>query len=404
MKELVMPATKISSLLTALGALLFSAGALAQEWKPVTGAENIRALFSETTQTATLPSGGKAVANYNADGTGNLQAWGEVFERRWEVKNDNQVCIEIGSETRCFTIEVDASSPASHRATNVATGETIEFDVSGREVTISAPVADAAGSASQPSAEEIAAKLANPNSPMATLTFRLQYRQFAGDLPGASSQDGSTIAFQPSFPFTLDNGDVFFFRPNIPIQLSSPIPTGVPGEFADESGLGDIGFDLAYGRTTKSGMIYAGGVAALLPTASEDALGADRYALGPEFLVGKLSKKYVLGIFPSHVWDVGGSGDADINLTTITAFATYLPGGGWNVGSSPIMTYDHTADQWNIPLNVSVGKTVIWNERPWKLSVEFNYFVEKSDSFGQEWFIGFNIAPVVENVMAKWFQ
>jgi hypothetical protein len=399
-----MKLSRSASTLTVLTALLFAAGALAQEWRPVTGVEDIRALFSETTQTATLPGGGQAVANYNADGTGNLRAWGEVFERRWEVTNDNQVCIDIGSETRCFTIEVDASNRASHRATNVATGETIEFDVSGREVLISAPADGGAGSASQPSAEEIAAKLANPNSPMATLTFRLQYRQFAGDLPGASSQDGSTFAFQPSFPFTLENGDVFFFRPNIPIQLSSPIPTGVPGDFQDESGLGDIGFDLAYGRTTKSGMIYAGGVAALLPTASDDALGADRYALGPEFLIGKLSKKYVLGLFPSHVWDIGGSGDADINLTTITAFATYLPGGGWNVGSSPIMTYDHTADQWNIPLNLSVGKTVIWNERPWKLSVEFNYFVEKSDTFGQEWFIGFNIAPVVENVMAKWFQ
>ena len=135
-----------------------------------------------------------------------------------------------------------------------------------------------------------------------------------------------------------------------------------------------------------------------------DLEAADRFAAGPEFMVGKLSKKYVLGLFPSHMWDVAGSGDADINLTTITAFATYLPGGGWNVGSSPIMSYDHNADQWTIPLNLSVGKTVIWNGRPWKLSVEFNYFVERNDTFGQEWFIGFNAAPVVENVMAKWFQ
>jgi hypothetical protein len=385
--------------------IVFSATTVrAQDWEPVTGVDSIRTVFSDTTQTAELPGGGQAVANYKADGTGVLRAWGEVFERRWEIKGNREVCIEIGRETRCFTIEVDGSDRASYRATNVATGESIEFKVSGQELTVSAPTAGGGGSASQPSAEEIAAKLANPNSPMATLTFRLQYRQFAGDLPGASSQDGSTIAFQPSFPFTLENGDVFFFRPNIPIQLSSPVPTGVPGEFDDASGLGDIGFDLAYGRTTKTGMIYAGGVAALLPTASDDALGADRYALGPEFLIGKLSKKYVLGVFPSHVWDVGGSGDADISLTTITAFATYLPGGGWNIGSSPIMTYDHIADQWNIPLNLSVGKTVFWNERPWKLSVEFNYFVERSDTFGQEWFIGFNIAPVVENVLAKWFK
>lgn len=395
---------QVGKFMFAVGVFVITTNAIAQDWQPVTGAEEIGALFSDTTQTAELPGGGNAVAEYKADGTGVLRAWGEEFQRQWEVRDDREVCLGIGSETRCFTIELDAANPGSYRGTNAASGEIVEFTVAGQEVTVSAPASDDAGGAGKPSAEEIAAKLANPNSPMATLTTRLQYRQFAGDLPGASSQDGATIAFQPSFPFSLDNGDVFFFRPNIPIQMSSPIPTGVPGEYKDESGLGDIGFDLAYGRTTKTGMIYAVGAAALLPTATEDSLGLDRYALGPEFLIGKLSKKYVLGLFPSHVWDVGGSGDADISLTTITAFATYLPGGGWNVGSSPIMTYDHIEDQWNIPLNLSVGKTVIWNERPWKLSVEFNYFVERSDTFGQDWFIGFNIAPVVENVMAKWFE
>jgi hypothetical protein len=30
--------------------------------------------------------------------------------------------------------------------------------------------------------------------------------------------------------------------------------------------------------------------------------------------------------------------------------------------------------------------------------------VEKSDAFGPEWFIGVNVAPVVENVLARWFN
>ena len=89
--------------------------------------------------------------------------------------------------------------------------------MSKREVAMDAAPAGAAGGASQPSAEEIAAKLANPNAPMASLTFRLQHRTFDGDLPEASGQNGTTLAFQPSFPFSLENGDVVFFRPNIPI-------------------------------------------------------------------------------------------------------------------------------------------------------------------------------------------
>jgi len=384
--------------------VLLSGTTHAQDWQPVTGAENVKAPFSDKTHTATLREGKTATAIYNADGTGELRAWGDVIERRWHVEGDDQVCLDIGSETRCFTLEIDASNPDVHRATNITTGETIVFTVSEREVAMDAAPAGTAGGASQPSAEEIAAKLANPNAPMASLTFRLQYRTFDGDLPGASSQDGTAIMFQPTFPFSLENGDVIFFRPNIPIQLSAPTIDPGNGDFKSESGLGDIVFDIAYGRTTKTGMLYAGGIVASLPTATEDALGTDRYSMGPEFMIGKLSKKYVLGIFPSHLWDVGGSGDADVNLTNIQVFGTYLPGGGWNVGISPIMSYDHNSHQWTIPLNFTFGKTVIWSGRPWKLSAEINYYVEQSDAFGPEWFIGINVAPVVENVLARWFK
>ena len=260
------------------------------------------------------------------------------------------------------------------------------------------------GDKPQKSAEEIAAELANPNTPMASLNLKLQYRTFDGALPGASSQSSTTLLFQPSFPFSLDNGDVVFFRPAIPVQLDFSFPDASPSGFGSESGIGDIAFDLAYGRTTKTGMLFAGGIIASLPTATDDALGTDRYTLGPEFMVGKLTKKYVLGIFPNHQWDVGGSGNKEINLTTIQVFGTYLPGGGWNYGSSPIISYDHVAHQWTLPINFSFGKTVLWKNRPWKLSAEINYFVDQPDAFGPQWFIGFNVAPVVENVLAGWFK
>lgn len=85
-------------------------------------------------------------------------------------------------------------------------------------------------------------------------------------------------------------------------------------------------------------------------------------------------------------------------------FYTYLPGGGWNLGTTPIMSYDHISDQWTVPINFTFGKTNIRNGRPWKLSVEINYFVGQPDAFGPEWFIAFSVAPVVENVLASWFQ
>jgi len=174
-------------------------------------------------------------------------------------------------------------------------------------------------------------------------------------------------------------------------------------DFDSKFGLGDSTIDLQYGATTESGFLWSIGATATIPTATDDALGGERWGLGPGFQLGQVTKKFVLGGFLNHQWDLGGSGIKDINLTTLQLFAIYLPGGGWSVGSVPIMSYDHVTDQLIIPLNFVVGKTLKINGRPWKFAIEGNYYVERPDLFGTEWMIGFNITPVVENVLATWF-
>ena len=199
----------------------------------------------------------------------------------------------------------------------------------------------------QKSAEEIAKELANPNTALATLNFKLQFRGFEGNLPGANSQSGTMVLFQPSLPFPFDNGGLVFFRPAIPLIVDQPVFQG--GSFDGESGIGDIVFDLAYAPKNESGLLIAYGVIASLPTATEDSLGSDRYTLGPEYLIGKLTPEYVLGAFPNHQWDIGGSGNKSISLTTVQLFATVIPGGGWNYGTAPIITYDWKIDQATTP-------------------------------------------------------
>ena len=385
--------------------LLLENSALAENWKPIDDAKVLNSLFSDTAFEATLKDGVKATATYNQDGTGELKAWGDTFARSWEVKGNDQVCIGIDGKPVCFAIEQSADTKDFYRAKNIETGEQREFTIrkQGKTINVDSP-STAKGGAVKPSANEIAAELANPNTPMATLTFKLQYRQFDGDLPGAAEQTGTGLVFQPSLPFPLDNGDKIIFRPGIPFQFDQPVFDSTQNDFESESGLGDIGFDLIYAPKSKDGMLYGAGLFTVLPTATEDSLGQDVWTLGPEVFIGKATKKYVMGALPSHVWDIGGPGEKDVSLTTLSAFYVYLPGGGWNVGTAPIMSYDHEAEQSVIPVNFNFGKTVVWSGRPWKLSMEFNYFVEKPDSFAQDWYIGFNIAPVVENPFVSWFK
>jgi hypothetical protein len=387
-----------------IAVLLLAATAQAQTWQLVDDPEALADLFRDRVMEATLAGGAKAVARYRRDGTGVLEAWGDRFDRRWEVKGTDQVCIEMGRELNCFRIERNLDSPGEYRAQNQKTGETLVFTVRPGEqaIALAGPAPD--GGAAKPSAEEIAAKLANPNTPLASLTLKLQYRTFQGDLPDADDQDATSLLFQPSLPFALANGDLILFRPAIPVFFDQPVFDPDDPGFDSRFGLGDIVFDLAYARTTDSGLLLAAGLVSSLPTATRDGLGTDRWTLGPELLLGKLTTSYVVGVFPNHQSDVAGSGDADISLTTVQAFGTWLPGGGWNVGTAPIMSYDHESSQWTIPLNLTFGKTVIWGGRPWKLNMEINYYVEQPDAFGPQWFVGFNVAPVVENVLARLFH
>ena len=391
--------------LIGLSSMLFCTSVQAETWEAIDDPDALAALFSDTVLEATLKSGAKVVGRYNRDGTGVVEAWGDRFKRTWEVRDGDQVCIDYGREVGCFRIERNTDVQDQYRATNLTMDESLVLTLTDGpdSVVFDKPSDTATGGAAEPSAQELAESLANPNTPLASLTFKLQYRTYEGDLPNADDQDSKTLLFQPSFPFPLENGDTVFFRPAIPFQFDQPVFESDELDFESEMGLGDTTFDLAYGRTMDAGLVLAAGIVSTVPTASKSELGANRWTLGPELLVGKLSKSYVAALLSTHQWDFAGSGEADINLTTLQPTGVYLPGGGWNVGSSPTITLDHEEDEWTVPLNLNLGKTVIWNGRPWKLSMEVNYYVDKPDAFGPEWFIGFNIAPVVENVLARYF-
>lgn len=387
----------------AVGTLLtlsFISMAHANEWIPVTGKENLHNYMSGKKVQRTLANGNLMIGEYNSDGTGTLFAWGATIPRTWEVKGDDQVCINAQQEIICYQFERNSDTENLYRAREVVSGKLTEFDVvDGTAITTREPEAvDSKGGAATASAAELAAELSNPNSAVATLTFKNQFRWFEGDLSGADDQSSYTLLFQPGLPFVFGNGDKLIWRPAIPFLVDQPV---FKEGFGGETGFGDIAFDLAYApKLSDSSLMFAYGIITSLPTATND-LGSGQWTLGPELLIGKLNPKWVAGLFPSHQWDVAGWTEKQINITSIQVFYTYLPGGGWSVGSGPTITYDWESEQWTVPLQVNAGKTVVWNGRPWKLSAEVNYYVEKADSFGPEWMISFNIAPVVKNGLAS---
>ncbi|TRX54544.1 transporter [Thalassomonas sp. M1454] len=258
--------------------------------------------------------------------------------------------------------------------------------------------------AQESDADKAAKELANPNTALASLNFKFQYTTFEGDLPKADDQTRNMILFQPSMPFPREDGSKILFRPAVPMFIQQPIYQG-GDSWSDESGLGDISFDLAYAPKSEAGNLTAYGFIMSLPTGADELNMGESTTFGPEMLLGKLSAESIFGVFPNHQWDIAG--DNDISLTSSQFFAILLPGGGWSYGTSPIVSYNWNAEdgqEWTVPVNFTVSKTLILSGRPWKLGVELNYYVEKPDAFGPEYMISFNITPVVENSLVSWFK
>jgi hypothetical protein len=256
------------------------------------------------------------------------------------------------------------------------------------------------GAPSELSADETAKQLANPNTPLASLTLKNQWTHWDGSLLGPDGMDSETFLFQPSIPFPVNETDSIFFRPAFPYLLDQPV-VDATGKVDAESGFGDMGMDLAFGRTSKAGFLTAVGLVAGIPIGA-DHLTSDTWNLGPELFVGKVSKKSVVGVLTNQQWDV--SGPRETSLTTIQPIITFLPGGGWAIGSTGTSSYNWETEQWTIPLQMQVAKTMKVGKTPVKVALEANYYLERADSLGQEWMIGLNITPVVPNRLAAWLQ
>jgi len=262
------------------------------------------------------------------------------------------------------------------------------------------------------SADEIAKELANPNNAIAKLTFKNQYRWYTGDLPGADDQDNYTLLFQPVFPFSLgETGSggksVLFVRPAIPLLVEQPTPSlskfGI--NWDGVTALGDIGMDLAYGVTEKSGFLWALGGVFTFPSATDSRVAGGQWRAGPEAVIAKISKAGIIGMFPSHQWDFAGwKDDRHYSTTSCQFFLTATPGGGWAVGTQPTLTYDWESEEWTIPLHLTVSRTVILGSRPLKLELELNYYIKQPDAFGPQWMVSFNITPIVSNFIDRWIR
>lgn len=202
-------------------------------------------------------------------------------------------------------------------------------------------------------ASDLAQKATNPIGDMVQVQLQYQHGADIYDLGGNS--DVGII--QPVIPFDLPFESVpkMITRTTIP-YVSTP---DLPGS-GSVDGLGDtvfLGFFLP--KLEAKGQMIGIGPALLLPTATEDETGADKWAAGPAAVYINLEKKgFMWGALAYGYWDFAGDDDrehvAQYNIQPIAN--KFLPG-GWYVGLQDIpWTYNDVTDEWFMPIGPRVGK------------------------------------------------
>lgn len=118
----------------------------------------------------------------------------------------------------------------------------------------------------------------------------------------------------------------------------------VTGKGNSETGLGDIAQSIFFSpKEVKNGTVWGLGPVILLPTATDDFLGANKWGLGPNALILKLKGQWTYGALVNHIWSIGGSGRNDINATFVQPFATYATktGASYTLASENTQSWDN---------------------------------------------------------------
>lgn len=227
--------------------------------------------------------------------------------------------------------------------------------------------------------EELAKAAQNPVASMISLPFQNNTNFNFG--PQKKTQN--VLNIQPVWPFELNDKWNLITRTILPVISQPEIIPGTKRTF----GLGDTTFTAFFSPKDSGKWIWGVGPAIVLPTATDKALGSDKWAAGPSVVGLTMPGRWVIGSLISNVWSFAGAGDRDINSFLWQYFINYNMPNGWYLTSSPIITANWEAssgNKWTVPVGGGVGRIFRIGKQPINASVQAFYNVEKPD-FGADW-------------------
>ena len=220
-----------------------------------------------------------------------------------------------------------------------------------------------------------AKQLANPVSALISVPLQLNVDENIGpDDKGTRT----TLNIQPVIPISLDADWNLISRTIIPVVKQEDT---TPGS-GSQSGLGDTVQSLFFSpvEPTESGWIWGAGPVFLLPTASDDLLGTDKWGIGPSAVALKQEGPWTYGFLVNHIWSFAGDSNRnDVSSTFMQPFIGYTTATGWSFDLQTESTYDWESEQWNVPLVFLVSKVATIGNQLVQFQAGPRYYAESFD-------------------------
>ena len=253
------------------------------------------------------------------------------------------------------------------------------------------PAAAGAGADAPNSEAELAKKLNNPVAALISVPIQNNW-DFGIGQAGAMKY---TANIQPVIPIGISDDWNLILRTIMPVIYQEQlVDSKVPASaslHSSHAGLGDITQSFFFSpKEPVGGWILGAGPVGYYPTETDSALGTGMWGAGPTVVALQQKDGFTYGILANHIWSFAGWGPQNMNATYLQPFLSYTTKTYTTPSINTESTYNWQAQQWTVPINVSIQQLVKIGKLPVAFQIGYRYYAQRPAG-GPDWGLRFAI-------------